>query len=122
MIQELDECIIDPRKPGPSGYVPVSYRVAGIRFYTNAHRQAWEKAFGLIPAGMLVCHKCDNRACINPSHLFLGSNKDNTQDMVGKKRHWNQQKDVCKHGHPFTEERDARNRRVCKECDRARRD
>jgi hypothetical protein len=54
----------------------------------KAHRVAWEQANGPIPAGMLVCHRCDNPGCVRPDHLFLGTPKDNTVDMVQKGRDW----------------------------------
>lgn len=52
-----------------------------------AHRVAWELVCGQIPCGLKVLHTCDNPLCVRPTHLFLGTNKDNSQDMVGKDRH-----------------------------------
>ncbi len=52
----------------------------------RSHRLAWTLASGPIPEGMLVCHTCDTRNCVRPDHLFLGTAKDNTRDMMQKGR------------------------------------
>jgi len=52
----------------------------------RVHRLAWEIAYGKIPPSMQICHHCDNRACFNPDHLFMGTNLDNMRDRDSKGR------------------------------------
>jgi hypothetical protein len=56
------------------------------RQWIGAHRLAYEQHIGPIPNGMCVLHRCDVKLCVNPDHLFLGSRRDNAQDMAVKGR------------------------------------
>ena len=58
-----------------------------VRKNRLAHRVVWEFYRGEIPCGALLCHTCDNPNCVNPEHLFVGTQKDNMQDASAKGRH-----------------------------------
>lgn len=69
-------------KVRPNGYARVTY----LRKSYYAHRLSYFAFVGNIKEGLDICHKCDNRRCCNPEHLFQGTRKDNMQDAVNKGR------------------------------------
>ena len=69
-----------------TGYGNITTCKSGKKIWHPVHRLLWELLNGKIPSGLFICHRCDNRRCCEPSHLFLGTAKDNTQDMVKKGR------------------------------------
>ena len=75
--------ICTSHKKTPSGYI--RYGVHG-NISSYLHRYIYEECFGIIPDGLMVRHKCDNPACINPEHLLLGTGADNSKDMINRNR------------------------------------
>jgi hypothetical protein len=87
---------------------------------TGAHRISYQIFKGPIPKDLFVLHTCDNRGCVNPMHLFLGSLSDNVQDMYRKGRgnRPNSRKKQCPLNHPYNEENTYlyNSMRHCKKC------
>lgn len=106
----------------PPGYGQIMK--TGFPTSAFAHRVSWELYRGPIPDGMIVCHKCDTRSCVNPDHLFLGTNLDNTRDCISKGRHIANREMAqtsCYKGHPYGEDNlyvDRHGQRSCKICRR----
>ena len=82
-IDKTDTCWNWTRSKSKAGYGFMS--IKGV--HTYMHRFSYELHFGAIPDELLVCHRCDNPACVRPDHLFLGTDQDNTTDKVWKGRH-----------------------------------
>ena len=85
---ELGECWLWMGCRNERGYGYISY--GKNQRLKRVHIVSWLLHFGEVPDNICVLHKCDNRACVRPSHLFVGTNQDNTDDMLRKGRGYNQ--------------------------------
>lgn len=89
--------------------------------FMMAHRVAYELTHGPIPEGMYLCHHCDNRVCVRPDHMFVGTNSDNQQDAKRKGRlkpNKFAQVTHCVRGHPYSGDNLLRSKkgRLCRAC------
>ncbi len=114
-------CLISRASVAANGYSQTNHRTKTVR----VHRQLYKIVHGLdLPPSIDICHRCDNRQCIEITHLWHGTRKQNVDDMTAKARHWSKVKTHCKYGHEFslenTEVRQSRGKpgqgRSCKKC------
>lgn len=83
-INKTDSCWLWTDAPNSAGYGKI--KIPNTRIDKAAHVLSYEINVGEIPEGLFVCHHCDNRICVRPDHLFLGTHQDNMNDMFSKGR------------------------------------
>lgn len=85
-VQKTESCWVWTAHRNNNGYGLMRVGYGINRATVSVHRLSWKMHNGEPPPGKCVLHKCDNPPCVNPDHLFLGTHRDNTQDMIRKGR------------------------------------
>jgi hypothetical protein len=118
-VRRSEQCWIWTGPLSDLGYGKVMYRGRHWR----AHRLAYTLSVGPIPTGVMVCHRCDVPACVNPAHLWLGTGLENVRDRDRKGRHAGTRRTSCPRSHPYDVENtrfDLHGKRHCRACERRR--
>jgi hypothetical protein len=123
-INKTDTCWLWTGALNSRGYGSIGVNGKAV----SAHRFSYEMYIGEIPEGLVICHSCDVRNCVNPEHLWAGTSADNNRDMFAKDRNGSSSRrhTHCRRGHSFEEygvyerkRKDGAIDRFCRECKRA---
>lgn len=109
-VSDLASCWLWQGLVDQDGYGKFQYPTDNGQVHIRAHRWAYQHFIGSIPTGLHVLHICDTPSCVNPNHLWLGTNQDNVDDRQVKGRGvkvWGEplnrlRQDNCKRGHPLS--------------------
>lgn len=106
-VEKTDDCWEWRARRNPLGYGTFKYHDKSIL----AHRMAYYLTYDVMPDGLVVCHTCDNRSCVRPDHLFLGTQLDNMRDAKSKGRYDNKPAGQAHHRARLTNDQVAEIRR-----------